>query len=95
MVDNMQKRLEYAINKPRSQTERLKAIHDDDLEAFLSSLGLLDKILSGDIKCKFCRDQITLENLQSVFPDSGSISIVCKKELCMRRFMDYIGEING
>lgn len=86
------KRIRKALKFFGAPAEKINAIHDDDLNQFLNSIGALKDLKSGKAKCKFCKKAITYENLQTVFPDSGNISFVCNEENCMRRFLDYYGE---
>ncbi len=89
------KRLQSAVRRARLPRESIAAVHDDDLRNFLASIGATNDVASGKIHCKFCRDPITLETLQAVFPDSGSISYVCQKQSCLRQFIKYLKEIHG
>ena len=73
-----------AINK-----EKIKAVHDDDLEKFLGDIGMLRNLSKGKIHCKFCGDIINLDSLQAIFPDSGTINVICNKKICIRKFLDY------
>lgn len=65
------------------QREELKAVHDADLEQFLSSLGVLDQIKNGDHQCLVCKSRITLENLGAVHPREGKIFFLCDRPLCL------------
>jgi len=73
-----------AINK-----EKMNAVHDDDLERFLGDIGMLRNIKSKKTRCKFCGDIISLESLQAIFPDSGTINMICNKKICVKKFLDY------
>lgn len=73
---------------------KINAVHDDDLEKLLEKLGLLDKIKSGQIKCKFTGTIISLNNLYSIFPQSGSIKVVCDSPIAIKLFTEYCNE-NG
>lgn len=85
------KRLQYAIRRGRMPKEGMKAVHDDDLEGFLSSIRLLHKVRAGKVRCKFCREILDLESIQAVFPESGSVSVVCSREQCIKDFLSYLG----
>lgn len=63
--------------------EKIQAIHDEDLEKFLDGLGILNKLKHGELKCKFCDNSVTLETLHSLFPQSGSIKVVCDNPGCI------------
>ena len=65
------------------QREKVKAVHDDDLEQFLSSIGVLDQIKKGYHYCIVCNTQITLENLGAVFPKDNKINFVCDRPSCL------------
>jgi len=72
--------------------ESIKAIHDYDLEKLLERLGILHKIKRGEFKCKFCRHIITMNNLHSLFPQSGDVKIVCDKIECVKALSDLLRE---
>jgi len=85
----LKKRIEHARFLASNPPEKIHAIHDDDLEKFLDSLGLLRALNKGQLNCKFCRDVITKETVQSIFPDSGNISLVCNKLQCIHAYFEY------
>ena len=61
-------RLRHTLKINKLHKEDIKAVHDDDLEGFLSSLGLLHDVQSGKIRCKFCREKLNLDTIQIVLP---------------------------
>lgn len=61
----------------------IHAVHDDDLEEFLNSIRLWGKFRTGQLKCTFCNETITRENLHSIFPDSGDIKFSCNNPECV------------
>ena len=65
------------------QKEKVKAVHDDDLEQFLSSIGVLDQIKKGYHRCIVCNTWITLENLGAVYPKDKKINFVCDRPSCL------------
>ncbi len=67
------------------QRQRVKAVHEDDLEALLRSLGLLESVLSGQAVCSFCGSVMTLDNLRLVFPQRGRVSLCCDALACVQR----------
>jgi hypothetical protein len=76
--------------------ENVSVIHDDDLDAFLDSIGILNKFKRGELKCKFCRTPISYENFHSIFPQSGDIKLVCDNVDCIKELANLIreGQIN-
>lgn len=71
---------------------KLKAVHDNDLEGLLDSLGLSSKLKAGELKCAFCKEIMTIENLHSIFPDSGSIKLTCSNPDCVKLLMARMEE---
>ncbi|WP_438989510.1 hypothetical protein [Polaribacter sp.] len=72
----------------------LNAVHDDDLEPLLTKLNLLEKVKNGQAKCKFTNEIITLENLHSIFPEEGTIKLVCDSPEAIKLLSEYINEKN-
>lgn len=72
--------------------EEVRAVHDEDLEKILEGLGILNKFKHGDLKCKFCNNTINFNNLHSIFPQSGSIKLVCDSPNCVRGLSTLLRE---
>lgn len=72
--------------------KELKAIHNDELIELLNKLELLDKLKKGKLKCKFTDTVITVENLHSIFPESGSIKLVCNSPEAIKNLSEYVNE---
>lgn len=70
----------------------VKAVLDNDLSEFLDSIGVLGDIKAGRMKCKFCDEVVTLENLHAIFPDSGNISVICSDPECVKALNEYLYE---
>lgn len=65
------------------QREKLRAVHDDDLRGFLSSIGVLDQVVAGSCHCAICNAQVTMENLGAVYPEDNKINFVCERHSCL------------
>jgi hypothetical protein len=76
---------------PAETKNTLKAVHDDDLVAYLSSLGV-DTSGSAIGTCKFCRDEVTLDNLAAIFPESGALKLVCDRRECLLALQGHVLE---
>ncbi len=63
--------------------EELEFVHDNDLLPVLEKLGLKDNFIAGKIKCEFCGDTITKENLHSFFENNG-VRFGCNKNACIK-----------
>jgi hypothetical protein len=72
------------------EKETLKAVHDDDLETLLRRLGLHSDFTHSRLKCTFCKDVITFDNLHSLFPDSGAVKLTCSKPECVNQLLSRI-----
>ena len=62
----------------------VKAIYDQDLEQVLASIGILDKLIAGELNCAVCGCQVDLDNLGTIFPDNDEIGVSCDKDRCIR-----------
>lgn len=76
----------------KKDKEIVKAIHDDKLETFLKSIKVYEDLIAGKIKCKFCGDPVTIDNLYTVFPESGAIKFACDKAACIAKMNIYLNE---
>lgn len=63
--------------------DKLKAVYDDELVSFLRNIGALKEIERGNVKCKFCDEVITLDNLLATFPVNKQIFFCCEKDACL------------
>ena len=78
----------YSIMKDN----HLQAVHDDDLSSLLSSLGVYEKVHSGQCTCSFCQKIISLENLGAIIPLNGEIVFSCDSHSCLNSMMEA-GEV--
>jgi hypothetical protein len=76
--------------KTEQHTEKLNAVYDDDLLDVLRELGVEKDFLNHRLKCAFCEDTITWDNLYSLFPDSGAIKFSCDKPECVRQLVTKV-----
>jgi hypothetical protein len=73
------------------ETVPIKAVHDDDLVQYLGSLGVVDH--GGNLgRCKLCSSQVTLNNLAALFPESGSVKLVCDAAGCLLALQELLRE---
>lgn len=68
--------------------EKIKAVHADDVCDFLKSIGEYEKILNGEIMCKYCGEKITLNNISTIFPSNREVCYCCNKDGCIERFLN-------
>ena len=62
----------------------VKAIYDQNLEQVLASLGILDKLIAGELNCAICSCQVDFDNLGTIFPDGDEIGVSCDNDRCIR-----------
>ena len=62
----------------------VKAVYDTDLEKLLSSLGILEDVITGCLKCHVCETPVDLDNLGTIFPHGGDIAVSCDSNRCVR-----------
>ena len=78
--------------KKQKEEGLVKVIHDDKIKYLLSNLELLTPIMEGKIKCKFCQEVVSLETINSIFPESGTIKVSCNKPECVLVLSEYLNE---
>jgi len=62
----------------------VKAIYEQDLEQVLRNLGILDKLVAGELNCAVCGCQVDLDNLGTIFPDGDEVGVSCDNNSCIR-----------
>lgn len=67
--------------------EELYAVHERDLERFLKSLGLLEALKKGEIRCDICSCLVTKENLGFIYPFEGKTRVCCDRPDCYHEIM--------
>ena len=70
-----------------AEREKVSAVHDQDLEGLLETLGLLEAIQNGTVKCDVCGETVKLENILCVFPAGKSVGIGCDRPECARQVL--------
>ena len=67
----------------KRETERFELIFEKELEEFLKHQKLYDKLTRGDIKCAFCSETITFENLGAIMVKKGKLIFICSRIECL------------
>ncbi len=68
----------------------LRAVHEDDLLAYVRSLGIYDRGSGTVGRCKFCGDDVSIDHVAAVFPLGGAIKVACDKNSCQDDFLEAI-----
>lgn len=64
------------------EREVISAVHDNDLQEYLSSIGILRKLELNEYHCAFCEAIVNLENIGAVFSKDGEIYVTCEQPKC-------------
>ena len=59
------------------------AVHYDELPAFFQSLGLLDDLREGKIRCLICGRMITPESFKAATRKGDQLLFCCSREPCI------------
>lgn len=63
---------------------KVKAVYDQDLKQVLAKLGILDKLIAGEMNCAVCGCEIDLDNLGTIFPEGNDVRVSCDNNRCIR-----------
>jgi len=66
--------------------QKIEAVYESDLEKVLKDLELYDDIVGAKIKCAYCNNPITLDNLLCVFVEKGKLKVSCSRVPCTNSF---------
>ncbi|MFC1505466.1 hypothetical protein ACFLQ6_00185 [Thermoproteota archaeon] len=68
--------------KPTGTNGYIFAVHDSDLDSFLSDLSLLKKLNTEGIPCNFCEKLVYKHNLGYIYFIGGKEKVCCDKISC-------------
>jgi recombinational DNA repair protein (RecF pathway) len=60
---------------------QVQAVDDRGLEALLKELGVADR-LGKDARCARCGDLVSLETIETVYPEEGKVKLICNNAKC-------------
>ena len=66
---------------------KLKAVHDADFDDLLDSLGILDQLESGQLRCGICQKKVTRENFYCVYAERGEVKVCCAGIQCYEKMI--------
>jgi adenylate cyclase class IV len=70
----------------KTNEKEVRAVHGDDLENYLKSVGFFEKVKEGKTRCVYCGNKITIENLEvTKKAENGEIKMVCSNPRCTRQ----------
>jgi hypothetical protein len=62
----------------------IRAVHEQDLEKLLESLGLTELMIKGELRCGICGSIVNLDNLLCIYPSSDKVKVCCKNQECYK-----------
>ena len=68
------------------EKEVIRAVYHKDVINFFESIGLIEKLNEGELKCAICGERITSANFRAVTRKSGNLLFCCDKESCILAF---------
>ena len=64
------------------EKKNLKAVYEDDVEKFLTSLGLIEAMAREEIHCIVCGNTVTTENFGGIIRKNNKLNIFCSDIKC-------------
>ena len=65
--------------------QELKAVHKQNLRKLLENWGLIDDFEAKKIKCDFCDEIVSENNMGALFSKDKKIFFVCPKIECLNK----------
>ena len=65
----------------------INAVHDKDLENFLSEAGILDKVKNGKFSCISCQTTIIMSNIGGIKIENEQVLFVCENDNCLNQYL--------
>ena len=62
--------------------EIVRAVHEDDLEGLLRSLGILQPLLAGTLQCAVCGKVVTMSAVGCILPQQDKVVVSCDSPEC-------------
>lgn len=63
---------------------KVPSIHDYNLQTVLDDLGILDKVISGEILCSVCGTPLTLDTIECLYMQGTELKLCCQKIECCK-----------
>jgi hypothetical protein len=57
---------------------------DSDLRTLLENLGIIERLLTGELTCSVCGKTVDFDNLGAILPQADSAQVVCDCAHCIR-----------
>lgn len=67
--------------------EKVRAIHEHDLERIVKELGLLDNLIAGSLVCSMCGSPLSLDTIQCLYMEENEVKFCCTRTNCYERLL--------
>ena len=65
----------------------MKAVHENDLKAFLERNGLYESFQAGERRCHCCGEVVSVQNLGAMISVRGEAQFICNKVECLGKVL--------
>ncbi|OQX51734.1 MAG: hypothetical protein B5M53_10495 [Candidatus Cloacimonas sp. 4484_209] len=72
------------------EKKSINVIYEDDIEKFLTNLGLIEDLEKEKIFCALCGTKISKVNLQCILSIEGEIKFCCDDSECYKEALERI-----
>lgn len=76
-----------------TKKKELQVFSLKNVNELLEKLGLLQDFKEGKMKCFFCEETLTLENIGAFFDHEGKLVFTCDSHACIKKAFSQKGEI--
>ena len=70
--------------------EKIDAVSDTELKKILIKRGLIDSELTKSLRCYFCDDEISFNDISAILVKGGNLCIICNKSECLKKLPEDI-----
>jgi hypothetical protein len=74
------------------QKAEINAVHKQDLDRYLDSLGIKEQVASGTLLCTVCEERIYKTNIGAIYPFQNEIKVSCNKPACHLKVLEIVKE---
>lgn len=67
--------------------EAIRTIHDAEVIDFFRSVGVLNKLERGELRCAVCAEPLTIQTFQAAARLQGKLTFCCNRPSCYASFI--------
>ncbi len=65
----------------------IDVIYEKDLQKFIENIGFYDDFKNNNIKCKFCQNLLSKDNICAILINEGKVDFICNDESCYDKLL--------